>query len=111
MRSQQVDQAIHSRLDAIAGELRQLALWQETPPPESALSSHQPFCVDTLTFQQWVQFVLLPKMRSLLEAGQPLPHSADIAPMAEESFRQQQVPAVTLVRHLRELDRLITENP
>lgn len=111
MRSQEVDQAIHQCLESIASELKQLSLWQETPPSPEAMASQQPFCVDTLTFQQWLQFILVPRMQALLSAGQPLPHSADIAPMAEESFKHQQIPAVTLVGHLRELDQLITENP
>ncbi|TVP60760.1 MAG: YqcC family protein [Halomonadaceae bacterium] len=111
MRSDSIDLAITDCLLAIAQELQQLDLWQQTPPAASDLASQQPFCVDTLTFQQWLQFVLLPQVQQLIDAGQPLPAAAAIAPMAEESFRHQAIPAAVLVNRLRELDRLISDNP
>ena len=67
--------------------LRRLNLWQQQPPTESALRSCQPFCIDTLNFVQWLQFVFLPRMRGLIEAGQLLPDNCQIAPMADEYFK------------------------
>lgn len=97
----------------IEREMRQLALWipegsPEEPTPE-ALASDQPFCIDTLSFPQWVQFVLLVRVRALIEAGAQLPDKSDIAPMAEEYFGQLGQPADNLVDSIRQLDRLITE--
>lgn len=111
MRSPAIDQTITAQLAAIARELQQLDLWQDSPPPASDLASEQPFCVDTLRFQQWLQFILLPRLQVLIDNRQPLPATAAIAPMAEESFRHQSVAAGRLVNLLRELDQLITDNP
>ena len=89
-------------------ELRQLQLWELSPPPESALQSREPFCLDTMAFTQWLQFVFLPKMKLLVEAAQPLPSVSGIAPMAEEYFRGREQSGQGLVKALEEMDRLLS---
>lgn len=89
-------------------ELRQLQIWESSPPPEPALQSSEPFCLDTLEFTQWLQFVFLPKMKALVESGQPLPSVSGIAPMAEEHFRGRQQSGQRLIRTLEEIDRLLS---
>ncbi len=71
----------------IEAELRQLNLWDDVSPSEQALASSEPFCVDTLSFTQWLQFIFLPTMYHLMESEAPLPTECGIAPMAEEHFR------------------------
>lgn len=97
----------------IESEMRRLALWipedSADVPSAEALCSTQPFCIDTLAFPQWIQFVLLEKVRVLIEADAPLPDRSDIAPMAEEYFRPLPLSTDRLVESIRELDRLITE--
>lgn len=78
---------IAEQLLMLEAELRRLGLWEAEPPPASALASSEPFCVDTLSLPQWLQFVFLPRMGHLIEYGQPLPHECGIAPIAEEFFR------------------------
>ena len=68
----------------IEAQLRQLGQWDKIPPSTEALASTEPFCVDTLTLPQWLQFVFLPTIYRMLEEGQPLPQRCGIAPMAEE---------------------------
>ena len=67
----------------IEAQLRQLGQWDKVAPSAHALASDQPFCVDTLTLPQWLQFVLLPTLYGMLEEGQTLPERCGIAPMAE----------------------------
>lgn len=64
-------------------ELRRAGYWSAEPPAPEALASTEPFCVDTMAFQDWLQFVFLPRMHALLEARAPLPLQCDIATMAE----------------------------
>ncbi len=63
----------------IEAQLRQLGLWQRIPPSTEALASTEPFCVDTLTLPQWLQFVFIPTIYRMLEAGEPLPERCGIA--------------------------------
>jgi uncharacterized protein YqcC (DUF446 family) len=88
----------------LEAELRQLNLWQAEAPPAEALASSEPFCVDTLSLPQWLQFVFLPRMRQLIELEQPLPSECGIAPLAEEYFRGGKYPGDALIKKLRQLD-------
>ena len=72
-----------SLLIDIECELRRANLWSASLPSADALASVEPFCVDTLDFQQWLQFILLPRMNALISAKAPLPDKCDITAMAE----------------------------
>ena len=85
-------------------ELRRLQLWQEETPPAEALASKEPFCVDTLSLPQWLQFVFLPRMVELIEGARPLPTECGIAPIAEEYFRGGDYTAGELIQLLEEID-------
>ena len=89
-------------------ELRELDVWQHEPLPDEAFESSQPFCLDTMEFTQWLQFVFLDRMKSLVEAGHPLPSVSGIAPMAEEHFRGRQESGDGLIQALDEMDRLLS---
>ena len=93
----------------VEAHLRQMGLWDPEPPAEEALASTQPFCIDTLDFNQWLQFIFLPTMYAILEEGRDLPTDCAIAPMAEEFFRGSQLPSLQLELTLAKVDRLLTE--
>ena len=67
-------------------QLRAQNFWQTSKPSLQALSSREPFAIDTLTFVQWLQFIFLEKMNELIQFSQPLPNSISIHPMATEYF-------------------------
>ncbi|WKD48739.1 YqcC family protein [Microbulbifer spongiae] len=95
---------IASQLLLLEAELRRLGQWQVESPPAEALTSSEPFCVDTLTLPQWLQFVFLPRMQLLIKQEMPLPRQCGIAPIAEEFFRGNS-DAATLVGILDSIDR------
>lgn len=92
----------------VEAHLRQMGLWDPEPPTDEALASTQPFCIDTLDFNQWLQFIFLPTMYAILEEGRDLPTECAIAPMAEEFFRGSQLPSLQLELTLAKVDRLLT---
>jgi uncharacterized protein YqcC (DUF446 family) len=94
----------------IEAQLRQLNLWQSTPPPSQALASSQPFAVDTMGFGEWLQFIFLPRMYDLLAAQGPLPTECAIAPMASEYFCNLGLPSQALECSLLTMDQLLTES-
>lgn len=96
---------LHLLLDAVEAELRALQEWRTTPPSADALASTAPFCVDTLTLPEWLQFVFLPRMRWLLDMAQPLPGQCGIAPMAEEYFRHN---SQRLAELLQQIDQTLS---
>ncbi len=95
----------------IERELRVLGWWQEQAPSAEALASQEPFCVDTLTFEQWLQWIFLPRMKLLLETGAQLPSVSGIQAMAEMVYREQPGLARRLLELLGEFDRLLTRAP
>jgi uncharacterized protein YqcC (DUF446 family) len=97
---------IASLLIDIEQELRVMGLWETEMPSTEALSSNEPFAIDTLGFTQWLQFIFIPKMAVLIEQ-QSLPANCWIAPMAEEVFAQSNY-ASGLIAHLRRIDQLLS---
>ncbi len=79
-------QQILEYLVELEQELRVLGWWSAEAPSEAQLASQLPFCVDTLSFEQWLQFIYIPRLTDLLVRGQPLPAKSGVVPMAEEAL-------------------------
>ncbi len=93
-------------LDSLEAQMRQLDLWQQQPICSTALQSTMPFAVDTMSFAQWLQFVLLAKLRQLIAQQAALPSKTAIAAMAEQVYAESYP---TLVAILRKLDCILNE--
>ena len=91
----------------IEKELRGLGLWGEQQPDPQALASQEPFCVDTLSFEQWLQWIFLPRMKVILEEGRALPATSGICAMAEMVYRDDAQRAAGLIQALERFDVLI----
>ncbi len=98
---------IADQLLLIERQLRQLGLWAQQAPSAEALASQQPFCVDSLAFEEWLQWIFLPRLKSMLEANAPLPTASGIAAMAEQVFVGRALEVKGLIAALEEFDRLI----
>nr|WP_298147939.1 YqcC family protein [uncultured Pseudomonas sp.] len=98
---------IAQQLLLIERELRVLGWWQVEPPSAQALASQEPFCVDSMAFEQWLQWIFLPRMKHMLESSAVLPSISGIQPMAEQVYGQGNAQARALIRLLGEFDRLI----
>jgi len=96
-------------LHCIEQQLRELGWWTQSPPNEQALLSQEPFCIDTLTFEQWLQWVLLPRMRIMLEEQAVLPRQSAIAEMADVVYVEQLGQTVALRRAIKQFDRLLNK--
>lgn len=88
----------------IEAELQAEALWQQTAPSAEALASQQPFAVDTLSFEQWLQFIFIPRFHALLDAQASLPAQCGILGMAEECWKQREPYPRHLLQLLAEFD-------
>lgn len=97
-------QAVKALLEEINQEMVRLDLWQSTLPSKEALASTEPFCCDTLTFCQWLEFVLLPKMTMLIDSQLPLPSAFEILPMAQESWKEHDIDMSKLLELIAQLD-------
>ncbi|NWA04612.1 YqcC family protein [Pseudomonas gingeri] len=101
---------IADQLLLIERELRVQGWWDEVSPGEEALSSVEPFSVDTLEFEQWLQWIFLPKMKVILEQDLPLPNASGILAMAEMVYAQRPGQGRALQALLAQFDQLISES-
>ncbi|WP_295515140.1 YqcC family protein [uncultured Pseudomonas sp.] len=99
--------ALADQLLQIERELRLLGWWSVHAPSAEALASQEPFCVDTLSFAQWLQWIFLPRMKLIIESNGTLPVRSGIRPMAEVVYQGDLDPVLPLLASLAEFDRLI----
>ena len=92
----------------IRTEMEALELWQSSPPSAQALASTQPFCIDTLHFTEWLQWLLIPRLQEMIRQELPLPQSSQIQPMAEEVFKQMQAETDALLALINRLDETLS---
>lgn len=105
-------QQLHELADcllAIEVELRGLGWWSAAAPSPAALQSAQPFCVDTLTFEEWLQWVFLPRMQQIIENQAALPQQSAIAEMAEVVYAEQLGKTAALCQQIKRFDQLIMQ--
>ncbi len=101
--------AIAEQLLLIERELRVQGWWDDVPPSIEALSSVEPFSVDTLDFHQWLQWVFLVRMKLILEQDLSLPHASGIMEMAEMVYADRSLESRGLLQALKKFDQLITD--
>ncbi len=95
-------------LQQLADELAFLSLWQTDKPSEQALTSSQPFCCDTLRFEQWLQFIFIERISIMISLKSPLPTRISLCPMAEESFKHLGKKASILINIIADIDQRLS---
>ncbi|OEF05875.1 YqcC family protein [Vibrio genomosp. F10] len=76
-------------LDELQQELEKKQLWQSHQPDQHALQSQEPFALDTLNPEQWLQWIFIPKIQSMIAQRQPLPVGFAISPYFEQVWKDQ----------------------
>ena len=66
----------------IERELRRLGRWREEPPQDSAFDSQTAFFADTMSFEQWLQFVLLPRIAETIAEKGKFPKESSVGAYA-----------------------------
>ncbi|ABV88210.1 YqcC family protein [Shewanella pealeana] len=98
------------KLLALETELAKQGLLSTVAPTEQALASTTPFACDVMPFEQWLQFIFLPKMHYLIDNQMPLPTAISIAPMAEHVWAAN-IEYKRVIQLLTELDALLSHAP
>lgn len=103
-----VSQNITTLLEALTRELMSLHLWQVKTPSVAELTSSAPFCCDTLAFEQWLQFIFIPKLTLMITQQQTLPSTIALTPMAEEAFKHLASNNEALLEVILKIDHTLT---
>ncbi|WP_275289246.1 YqcC family protein [Halomonas elongata] len=108
---------VHEELDTALRELestmRAANLWRVEPPEPAAFNSSQPFCIDTMSLPQWLRFVFIARLDTLVEAESPMPASCDVAPAVEAYLAQEGArnsDRILMGKAVERIDTLVTEN-
>ena len=97
---------VRQQLQLIEALMRQHQLWQESAPQPDAFASTQPFCLDTLSPFEWLQWVLIPRMHALLEGGHALPQAFAVSPYYEMALEATHPARDVMLVELEKLDTL-----
>lgn len=103
-------QALQTALQQLPHALQQDGLWSHTRPTAAALASEVPFAADTLTIEQWLQFVLLPRMNLLVQQRLPLPQfrpGQGMSVMLELQWQQRGIQAPATLQQVTAIDRIL----
>lgn len=69
--------------------LKTANLWCKQAPSSWAMGSTAPFACDRLHFEQWLQFIFIPRLGDLLQREQALPNKIALLPMAQERCKTE----------------------
>jgi len=77
---------VERAIDEVEAELKHLGRWQKTPLPDTAFENMGPFGMNTMTPEQWLQFVLIPSVRRIIQSKGRFPASSQVAIWAVRNF-------------------------
>ena len=80
---------VQGLMSQLESELKRLSLWRGDVLAQDQSASDIPFCHDTMQLHEWLEWVFLPTLDSLLETGAPLPQDSDVSSYAEWVLPQQ----------------------
>ncbi|OBY93426.1 pseudouridine synthase [Pseudomonas sp. AU11447] len=103
--------AVADQLLLIEREMRAIGLWGSESPSTDRLSSVEPFCVDTLALEEWLQWIFLPRMKLIIESGADLPTASGIRAIAEMAYANEGARVAGLLDALGAFDQLISPTP
>jgi uncharacterized protein YqcC (DUF446 family) len=61
-------------------------MWQAQPLDAEQYEFHQPFGADTMTFSQWLQFVLVPRVELVVNSLSTFPSNSNVGTQAIREF-------------------------
>ncbi|WP_299688403.1 YqcC family protein [uncultured Vibrio sp.] len=76
-------------LQQLEQQMRQCSLWGSLAPSNEALASVEPFAIDTLQPQEWLQWVFIVKINAMIAAQMDLPKGFAIYPYFGEVWKNE----------------------
>jgi uncharacterized protein YqcC (DUF446 family) len=96
---------VERKLSEIEAEMKRIGYWSLEPLPEEAYEFQQAFAMDTMAFSHWLQFILVPRVRLIIEQKGSFPSESMVAVQAVREFDGDST-ASGLVALLSEFDDL-----
>lgn len=87
-------------------EMKRIGYWQNDPLRPEQYQFRMAFAMDTMAFSQWLQFIFIPRVKSMLETGEKFPRDSQNGAQAAREFDGDDN-AQGLVTLLSEFDEII----
>lgn len=81
--------AASNKIDQIEAELKKIGYWENTPLPPEKFENMGAFSMNTMAASQWVQFVLIPRVRSIVAERGQLPPKSNVGVWGVKNFEQE----------------------
>jgi uncharacterized protein YqcC (DUF446 family) len=99
---------IQVKIAEIEHEMKRIGYWQSDPLRPEQYQFRMAFAMDTLAFSQWLQFIFIPRVKSMLETGEKFPRDSQNGAQAVREFDGDDV-AQGLVALISEFDEIIRQ--
>ena len=96
---------VESKINDIEAEMKRIGYWHGEPLPSEMYHFTQAFALDTMPFVYWLEFVFIPRVRSIIAEQGQFPSSSMVGTQAIREFDGDH-DASGLVRMLCEFDDL-----
>lgn len=96
---------IESKINDIEAEMKRLGYWREEPLPPEMYNFTQAFAMDTMPFSYWLEFIFIPRVRTIISERGQFPSSSMVGTQAIREFDRVDE-AADLVTILCEFDAL-----
>ena len=100
---------VAQKIAEIEAEMKAIGYWQPDPLPDQAFEFRQAFAMDTMTFPQWLQFVLMPRVADIIERQGDFPTESMVGTQAMREF-DGDATASRLASLLSEFDVIINKH-
>jgi len=74
------------KISEIEAEMKRIGYWSLELLPDEAYEFQQAFAMDTMAFSQWLQFILIPRVRSIIEQKGDFPSESMVGAQAVREF-------------------------
>ena len=101
-----MQERVQAKIAEIEQEMKRIGYWQSEPLQPEQYEFRSAFAMDTMAFSQWLQFIFIPRVKSMLATGENFPPDSDNAAHAVREFDGDDK-AQRLVALLSEFDEII----
>jgi uncharacterized protein YqcC (DUF446 family) len=77
---------VERRISAIEAEMKRIGYWSPEQLPAEAYDFQRAFAMDTMAFSQWLQFIFIPRVRSIIEQKGDFPSESMVGTQAAREF-------------------------
>lgn len=110
MKGPNLYELLAEKVREIERELQVLKRWQDEPLPNDKFENMGAFGSNTMTFEQWIQFVLIPRIDGIVNNKDELPSESMLSTYAVRAF-DGDPDAAKLTDLLYDIDQLINATP